>query len=260
MELYNEKLRLEKELVPTDDGSMTLYSREFNESYHSPKDGALNESLQKHVLPALKLHKGKNELTILDICYGLGYNTLATLHYVKMNNLPVKLHIIAPEFDEGLVRSLRSFDYPSEFDDLTPVTKALSEYDSYEDEQFKVEILIGDARQTVPLLVTRELKFDIVYQDAFSPKVNPLLWTREWFGDIWRLCREDAVLTTYSTAAATRMGLYESGFELHYYDAPGTRRSLIASPRRIEGLEWIDMELKKIRNPEGRSLNDTDFQ
>ncbi len=259
MKLYDETLRNEKELIPTDDGSATLYSKEFNESYHSPKDGALNESLQKHVLPAFDLHQEKNELTILDICYGLGYNTLAALYHVKKNNLPVKLHIISPEFDEALVRSLKDFEYPSEFDDLQPVTQAISKNFSYEDEHFKVEVMIGDARESIPSLKRKGIKFDIVYQDAFSPKVNPLLWTREWFADIRSVCSEDAVLTTYSTAVATRMGLYENGFELHYFDAPNTRRSLIASPRKIESLEWIDMELKKQRNPDGKSLRDSDI-
>jgi len=270
MKLYDETLRNEKELIPTDDGSVTLYSKEFNESYHSPKDGALNESLKKHVYPAFELHQNKNELTILDICYGLGYNTLATLYHVKKNDLPIKLHIISPEFDEALVRSLKDFDYPIEFDFLKPIIRAISENFYYEDEQFMIEVSIGDARELLRNMAAKQpatryplpatFSFDIVYQDAFSPKVNPLLWTREWFSDIRALCSNDAVLTTYSTAAATRMGLYENGFELHYFDAPNTRRSLIASPRKIESLEWIDMELKKQRNPEGKSLRDEDFQ
>jgi len=261
--LYDEALRSEKEVVTTDDGSMTLYSKEFNESYHSPKDGALKESLNKHVIPALRFNEGKESLTILDICYGLGYNTLATLYYVKTHNLPLKLHILSPEFDEALVRSLKDFSYPEEFDILRPVIEAISEHFYYEDEQFKIEVLIGDARKTIPSLNAKCSTFnadtillDIVYQDAFSPKVNPLLWTREYFCDIRALCREDAILTTYSTAVATRMGLYENGFELHYYDAPDTRRSLIASPHKIESLVWIDMALKIERNPAGRSLRD----
>jgi tRNA U34 5-methylaminomethyl-2-thiouridine-forming methyltransferase MnmC len=263
--LYNETLRNQKERIPTDDGSVTLYSKEFNESYHSPKDGALNESLQKHVLPAFELQQEKTALTILDICYGLGYNTLATLYHVKTNNLPVKLHIISPEFDEALVRSLKDFDYPTEFDILQPIIHAISNDFYYEDEQFKIEVMIGDAREVLSKRSTRyplpaTLSFDIIYQDAFSPKVNPLLWTREWFADIKAVSADDAVLTTYSTAAATRMGLYENGFVLHYLNAPNTRRSLIASPRKIDSLEWIDMELKKQRNPEGRSLHDSEFQ
>jgi len=259
--LYNEVLRGEKETIVSDDGSLTLYSKEFNESYHSPKDGALRESLNKHVVPAFNLHEGKSTLRILDICYGLGYNTLATLYYIQSQNLDVKVEIISPEFDEALVRSLKDFAYPAAFEPLRPIIEGLSNDFHYEDEQVKITILIGDARETIPQLLSTPSslltdKIDIVYQDAFSPKVNPMLWTREWFADIRALCSDDAVLTTYSTAAATRMGLYENGFELHYYDAPNTRRSLIASPKKIESLEWIDMELKKVRNPDARSLRD----
>jgi len=259
--VYNEAIRAEKKTIVSDDGSLTLYSKEFNESYHSPKDGALRESLNKHVIPAFNLHEGKPTLRILDICYGLGYNTLATLHYIRSQQLDVKVEIVSPEFDEALVRSLKDFAYPAVFKPLHPIIEALSNDFCYEDEQFKITILIGDARETIPQLLHTPSslltdKLDIVYQDAFSPKVNPLLWTREWFADIRALCKEDAVLTTYSTAAATRMGLHENGFELHYYDAPNTRRSLIASPKRIDGLEWIDMALKKARNPKAESLRD----
>ena len=258
---YNPSIRDSKERITSDDGSLTLYSEEFNESYHSPKDGALRESLNKHVIPALRLQEGKKSLTILDICYGLGYNTLATLSYIRANNLDLKVHILSPEFDEALVRSLKDFAYPKAFESLHPVIKAISKSLCYEDEQFKIEVLIGDARQSIPALRRADTgsaptMIDIVYQDAFSPKVNPLLWTREWFADIRALCAEDAVLTTYSTAAATRMALHENGFVLHHYDAPDTRRSLIASPRRIESLEWIDMALKIARNPDARSLRD----
>jgi len=100
---------------------------------------------------------------------------------------------------------------------------------------------------------------DIIYQDAFSPTHNPLLWTREWFADLRALCRKDAILTTYSTAAAVRLGLYENGFKLFIHRAEKMRYSTIASLRILEGLEYIDMELKKIRNTEARSLRDIDI-
>ena len=77
--LYNPALREQKEIVTTNDGTFTLYSKEFDECYHSTKDGALNESLNKHIIPAFNLAPKKDKITILDICYGLGYNTLSTL-------------------------------------------------------------------------------------------------------------------------------------------------------------------------------------
>ena len=252
--MYDEALRADKQSVMTGDGSQTLYSAEFGETYHSDKDGALYESLQKHVLSAFRLIGDKEKLSILDICFGLGYNTLATLYYVKKENLSTRIHIVSPEFDRGLIESLASFTYPEEFANLKPIIEALSRKYYYEDEQFKIEILIGDARKLIPQL---KEKFDIVYQDPFSPAHNPLLWTREYFTQIREVMKEDGVLTTYSIAADVRMGLHENGFYLFMLSGEKIRSWMVASPRMLEGLEHIDMELKKKRNPDARSLKDS---
>ncbi|AKF25684.1 hypothetical protein YH65_10040 [Sulfurovum lithotrophicum] len=255
--LYNETLRPQKEIVPCEDGTNTLYSKEFDEPYHSTKDGALHESLEKHVKPALKFSRGKRELTILDICFGLGYNTFATLYYIKKNCLDTKVHILSPEFDEALVHSLHSFEYPTEFGDIKSIIQAVSKDLYYEDEQFRIEILPGDARESIPKI---KEKIDIIYQDAFSPAHNPLLWTYEHFHDIRAVSKDDVILTTYSTAAAVRLGLYENGFYIFVHRAQMMRFSTIASLKMLEDLEYIDMELKKVRNPMAESMKDKSYQ
>jgi len=254
--MYNESLRSKKELVLCEDGTNTLYSKEFDEPYHSTKDGALHESLEKHVKPSLSLKSQKDDLTILDICFGLGYNTFATLYYIKQNQLKTKIHILSPEFDEVLVRSLNTFDFPPEFESIKDIIKAVSQNLYYEDEQFKIEILLGDARVSIPQI---KQKIDIIYQDAFSPKRNPLLWTKEYFADIKALCKKDTILTTYSIAIAVRMGLYENGFNIFISKGDRVRPYTIASPTILADLKYIDMELKKSRNLEARSLKDSDF-
>ena len=256
MPITNKALSQKKDLVLCEDGSYTLFSHDFNEPYHSTKDGALHESLEKHVKPSLSLKADKEKLTILDICFGLGYNTFATLYYIKKYKLKVKLHILSPEFDEMLVRSLDTFEFPSEFDSIKDIILEVSKNLYYEDEQFKIEILLGDARQSIPKI---KEKIDIVYQDAFSPVHNPLLWTKEWFRDVRAICVEDAILTTYSTAAAIRLGLYENGFYIFVHRAEMMRYSTVASLQMLEDLEYIDMELKKVRNTEARSMRDKDY-
>ena len=241
--------------MPTEDGSITLFSEEFKESYHSTYDGALHETMQKHIIPSFSFQQNKSEIKILDICFGLGYNVLATLYYIKKKKLSTKVHIISPEFDEKLVRSLSSFEYPKEFNNLKEIINTLSQKFFYEDEQFKIEILIGDARETIPNI---KEKFDIIYQDAFSPKHNPLLWTREYFKDIKDISKSDVIITTYSTAIAVRMGLYENGFKIFVHYGEGVRYSTISTPKMLD-IKYIDMELKKSRNLEARSLRDEDF-
>ncbi len=251
--MYNVKLRGQKRVVETDDGSRTLYSAEFDETYHSDRDGALYESLHKHVIPAFEIKSGRDSLRILDICFGIGYNTLATLYYIKNANLSTKVEIVSPELDRGLVESLSSFDYPAEFEPFVHIIEALSREFYYSDEQFTIKILLGDARDSIPLL---KEKFDIVYQDPFSPEHNPQLWTREYFQDIRKISKYDSILTTYSIAASVRMGLDENGYKLFLLHNKGIRDSMIASPKMLNGYEFIDMELKKLRNPTAVSLRD----
>ncbi len=254
--MYNEKLRSQKRLIVSADGTDTLFSEEFAEPYHSTKDGALHESLEKHVKPALSIKKEFSSLTILDICFGLGYNTFSTLYYIKKHNLKVKIHILSPEFDRELIESLKDFNYPKEFEIIKDIIYEVSRNFYYKDEQFEIEILLGDARVKVPMI---KEKIDIIYQDAFSPKKNPLLWTREFFGDIALISKKDVLLTTYSIASATRLGLYENGFYIFLYYGDKTRCSTVASLKKISNLEYIDMELKKVRNPTAKSLRDINF-
>ena len=79
-------------MVTTKDGSNTLFSQRYNQHYHNPDDGAINEALTKHIIPTFTFHKDKKELTILDICFGIGYNTFSTIYYVLQNNLDIKLN------------------------------------------------------------------------------------------------------------------------------------------------------------------------
>jgi len=252
--LYNPNLRKEKKEVVTQDGTTTLYSAEFDECYHSTEDGALQESLQKHIIPAFNLSK-KDELTILDICFGLGYNTLSAIYYYKMHSPDTKLHIISPEIDEGLVRSLKDFNYPKEFDTLKPIIKTLSNNFQYEDENLKIEILIGDARDSIKLI---DEKVDIVYQDAFSPRVNPALWSVEYFSDIKKIASKDIVITTYSIATPTRLSMYEAGFKIHSFEASKVKKGTIASLKKLD-LDEIDMELKRQRSPNARTYKDNEI-
>lgn len=76
------------ELYPyfTNDGSVGLFSRQDDDIYHSSY-GALSESWQKFIIPSglekyIQTHK---TVKILDICYGIGYNTKTSLQ-VFVNN------------------------------------------------------------------------------------------------------------------------------------------------------------------------------
>ncbi len=236
--------------VQSEDGSYTAYSKEFNEHYHSTKDGALHESLSKHVLPALKHTQDLDEIFILDICFGLGFNTLATLFALKDKDKRVTIY--SPEFDKDLIRSLKDFTYPKEFDAFKNIITALSQTQKYESQGLNIYIYLGDARKFVR---ETDIKFDIIYQDAFSPSSNPLLWTREYFSDIAALMKVEAILTTYSISLPTRMALNENNLKVYLHSGEGFRSSTLASKSCLD-YEKVDVEHKRSCNPNVRSLRD----
>lgn len=239
--------------VQSDDGSYTAYSSEYDEHYHSTKDGALNESLKKHIEPAFAVHAQKDHLRIIDICFGLGFNTLLSLYYRDTYYPDTTLEIYSPELDGDLVASLIDFPYPEIFEPYRNVIADIATLGGYEDERTSITVDIIDARVAMRSL---EGEWDVCYQDAFSPQTNPALWTWEYFADVARLMGEDGVVTTYSTALSTRLALYENTLTVYLNRGEGYRNATIATRRALEKYEPVDMEHKIACNPEAKSLRD----
>lgn len=239
--------------VPTVDGSNTLFSVQYKQNFHDEKTGALKEALTKHVIPALDFHKNESHVKILDICFGLGYNTLATLYYVKKNKLDIKLTIYSPELDESLIDSLGMFEYPKEFEELHYIIEAICKTHCYHDERLSIEVAIQDARDYIKGLDN----INIVYQDAFSSEVNKELWSVEYFEDIWAICSENAILTTYSVSTPVRLSMYKAGFEIYEIKPVKKKQTLAFKSLQDIKAKYIDMELKQINNKDAEAIYDT---
>lgn len=194
------------------DGSFSAYNATFDECYHSLKDGALHESLYKHIIPAFSVCENLGEVRILDICFGLGYNTLASLYYRSLHALPIKLEIYSPELDRSVLESLITFPYPEEFDTLPlrEIVGDLCHKGVYEDTHTRIEVRIINACAYVREIPNESI--DVVYQDAFSPQKNPELWSEEYFAQIYRILAPHGILTTYSQSAMIRKNALACGF------------------------------------------------
>jgi len=241
-------------LVTTKDGSNTLFSQRYNQHYHNPDDGAINEALSKHIIPTFEFSKNKKELNILDICFGIGYNTFSTIYYVLQNNLDIKLNIFSPELDGNLVNSLDTFLFPKEFENIKHIIKAVAQTGLYQDEKIKIEVFIGDARKYIKSL--EKNSFDIIFQDAFSSDVNFELWTKEYFDDIYNLCKDDCVMSSYAIATPIRLSMNEAEFYI-YEHRPVKRKITLAFKGKQEMIgKFVDMDLKRERNKEAVALYD----
>lgn len=85
----------------TDDNSVGLYNNIVKDIYHS-KTGAYTEAMEKFIIPSLasSIIGKQEEIKILDICYGIGYNTKAALNFLSKDK---KIIIDALEYDKSLV-------------------------------------------------------------------------------------------------------------------------------------------------------------
>lgn len=90
--------------INTKDGSAGLYNSTVNDIYHSVF-GAKEEAEDKFITP-LNFEKNffnKKEIRVLDICYGIGYNTKAFLKKIIQTKYNGKIFIDALEYDKNLV-------------------------------------------------------------------------------------------------------------------------------------------------------------
>jgi hypothetical protein len=188
--------------------------------------------LLKYVVPSFTIFKNKNHLNILDICFGLGYNTFATILYVLQNNIKTKIRFYSPELDDKLLCSLKSFNYPQQFNIIKNIIDVVSTKHYYKDEQFEINICIDDAQNYIKTLNN----IDIVYQDPFSTKVNPELWTKQYFQDITKTLSTQAIINTYSIASPVKKAINENNLNVYEYKYDLKRKSTIASNFDIVGL------------------------
>ena len=84
----------------TEDGSVGLYDNETEDIFHSVT-GAYRESYEKFVLAGglEEFAKSNNELKILDICYGIGYNTKTAINSALKINSDINITVNSLEYN-----------------------------------------------------------------------------------------------------------------------------------------------------------------
>lgn len=91
----------------TNDNSVGLYNKNVDDIYHSAS-GALSEAFEKFVLP-INLKKfllNCSDINVLDICYGIGYNTKAFLtEFLKYNSYDInKITIDCVDTNSNIIK------------------------------------------------------------------------------------------------------------------------------------------------------------
>lgn len=208
--------------IDTEDGSRTLFSEAFQEACHSTS-GARAETLLHYVEGCQVKHK--SPLIILEVGFGLGIGFLATFDSLIKEDK--KWDFISLELDEELLEwfRLENRDHPF-LKNLKWINVGEIKTLQCINENINLIILCGDARKTLPSFINNSpMKWNAIYQDAFSPKKNPTLWTTEWFEFLKSHSTADVILSTYSSNSPVRKSLLEAGWIIQKGKTFGAKRS-----------------------------------
>lgn len=147
---YNKKMSDYNFLI-TEDNSTGLYNNSVGDIYHS-KTGALREAIEKFVIPSFN-YINSECINILDICFGIGYNTKAALLQNR------SINIDALEYDSKLVM-------------LSPFIK-----DSINDADLKIFLLSELLKKFSPDEILNNLEEQIAISSGafFSPDILNLI-------------------------------------------------------------------------------------
>jgi len=230
----------ENQLVTTNDGSLSLLEPCLNEAYHS-NAGALFEARSLYIngsgLGKWLENPKQKSLSVLDVGLGLGYNALAGIEAWLKASARVDTYLFSIEKNSQLTEELLSgqarwqknwepdwIDYVSGCSKINGGWKKVFE----RADGVKLTWLIRNLDATT--LTNREFRadnwpqFNVVWQDPFSPKKNPELWSEAWFRLLREASEAKATLVTYSVARLVRDNLENAGWRWQKKPATGSKR------------------------------------
>lgn len=241
--------------ILTDDGSQTLYSKRYQEACHSTHGAA--EETRLHYIQGCDLENKliKNQVArILEVGFGTGIGLKETLHASQSLG---QIEFVSFEIDPELIEySLREYKWQH-------TNQFNNDMDYFvEIEDAKIFVIVGDARKRIKDLQAKikdetQNPFDVVYQDAFSPRRNADLWTKEWFEDLKLVCGKDVRLSTYSASSSIRKAMVAAGWAIH----PGAKFGPKRTSTRASLSGQTDPEImERLERSPAIVLNDQNFQ
>ncbi len=217
------------EIIPTEDGSATLYTEQFDEHYHSIH-GAEQESQLiyltyglEHRLQSLAVEH-TDSVQILEMGFGTGLNAWLTL--LKSLDLKQKVHYTTIEkfpIDLAVAEGLGYAKTEEEKSLFLKLHQAEWGRDVFINEYFTIHKRAEDLLD----YKADEDCFDVIYFDAFSPNRQPELWAEEVFQYLAKIGKQGAVLTTYCAMGEVRRRLQRSGFVMERLAGPVGKREVL---------------------------------
>lgn len=208
----------------TADGTWTLRSDALDEQYHS-LHGAAQEG--RHVFIEAGMRRAMaTPLRVLEVGLGTGLNALLTWIEAERAGRAVLYHALEPL--PVPMNALRMLDHPSAL--AVPACAAGYWEMMTADPGIRIRLsgsfVFERSTGRAQHLACTDA-FDLVYFDAFSPAVQPELWTADVFARMFRALCPGGALVTYCAKGGVRRTLQACGFDVERLPGPPGKREML---------------------------------
>lgn len=235
------------QIIRTSDGSVTLKHPVHGEAYHSFA-GAATEAKDLYIkssgiLEAM-LEPRDSPLEVLDVGLGLGYNALCTIDAWLGSGDAKDLTVTSVEHDGSLLARLFSGAAEWQENWSSPWRTIANEPEQIAENIWSAEfrhpqsgatlswtIHCLDLREQDPPPARSNAGYDFIWQDPFSPRMNPDLWTSDWFHRLAETCAKGATLMTYSVARPVKDSLQAAGWTYTLIPTTTAKRAWLKASR-----------------------------
>ena len=195
-----------KKSLVLDDGSISFWNEVYGDYYH-PKAGASTQARElflhySHLEQKLK----KADVALLDIGFGMGYNSFECLQYAQ-ENAHYHLTITAIDHDRILLEQSRKVVQHTLH---THVLNSLFTRGYYESDYVTIRFLNAEARS---ILTHLDGLYDIIFLDPFLEHKNASLISVDFLKKLANFLKPDGFLVTSTSLQASQIGLQLAGLK-----------------------------------------------
>lgn len=220
---------MKREIIDTADGSKTIHLPDWNENYHS-HHGAKQEAEHVFIAAGLKHFEHSDKLSVLEVGFGTGLN--AWLSAIKAKQLAGKIEYHGVEAYPVSEEELAALDYGK----LTPEHSALYTHIHQADWNIPIDISnnfqLTKWKTNLESFEAQENQFQLVYFDAFGPRVQSELWETPIFEKIHRWLASGGCLVTYCAKGQVKRNLKAAGFIVEALPGPPGKREMTRAWKR----------------------------
>jgi len=221
---------MEKGIYLTEDGSHSIFSDKFGESYHS-RHGAIQESQHVFINAGLDAMQHLEQVHILEMGLGTGLNAFLT--YLHIKNKGQKTNYLGFEAYPLSLDKIAQFNYSDQLGETAQQDFFLQLHQcAWEEPQQMTPFFLFEKRKSLLQDALIDPIYDVIYYDAFAPAAQPELWEIPIMEKMYVALRPNGCLVTYCAKGVFKRCLKSVGFEVEALPGPPGKREMTRAWKR----------------------------